>query len=299
MKIAQNTVSNINYSARNSKNEILQKNDNQQKNKKSYIKSALGTAGAMIGSGTIQALCGIPALSSVYAMSKIKVPKDKVDLIHNASEKALELGNVKNKGVSIKYLRPSGKKLSLIEKMLLIINPLETEHAISEGLNAAFNPFENKIYLPKEKLAFSAFHEIGHSINFNNSKFWKGMQNMNGISIYLAMLPILYGSMTQKSEATDDKKLNKLQKTNNFIRDNAGKLSFAIMLPTLAEEGMASIRGQKLANKLLPKNLANTVLKGNALGYTSYLASALGLSAAAYTAVKIKDAICNKNSKQK
>ena len=90
-----------------------------------------------------------------------------------------------------------------------------------------------------------------------------------------------------------------MQKTNNFIRDNAGKLSFAAMLPVLAEEGMATIRGQKLANKLLSKDLAKTILKGNAVGYLAYVLSAVGLAAAAYTAVKIKDAFVNKNNSKK
>ena len=71
------------------------------------------------------------------------------------------------------------------------------------------------------------------------------------------------------------------------------------MLPVLAEEGMATIRGQKLANQLLPKNIARKVLKGNAVAYTSYLITALGFAAAAYTAVKVKDAFVNKRDAQK
>ena len=153
--------------------------------------------------------------------------------------------------------------------------------------------------MPENKVSFLAFHEIGHSINFNNSKFWKGMQKLRMPALTLASLPMIYGAISKESKAEDGKELNKKQKINNFIRNNAGKLSFATMLPVLAEEGMATIRGQKLANQLLPKNIARTVLKGNSVAYTSYLITALGFAAAAYTAVKIKDAFVNKRDAQK
>ena len=186
----------------------------------------------------------------------------------------------------------------MFEKFKIISNPARIQEAIQEGLNAGYAR-NNKIYMPENKVSFLAFHEIGHSINFNNSKFWKGMQKLRMPALALASLPMIYGAISKESKAEDGKELNKKQKINNFIRNNAGKLSFATMLPVLAEEGMATIRGQKLANQLLPKNIARKVLKGNAVAYTSYLITALGFAAAAYTAVKVKDAFVNKRDAQK
>lgn len=275
-------------------------NGKQKSTIKDKTAYASGTVAGIVGGTLAQSASGLVSAGVTSSLGKIgDISQDKIDIIHKASEKALELGGVKDKGVGINWLKPSGKKLSLLDKLRLLSNPARMPEAIQEGLNAGFSASQNKIYMPENKISFASFHEIGHSINFNNSKFWKGMQKMRGPAIALATLPMLYGVLSKESKAEDGKKLNKKQKVNNFIRDNAGKLSFTAMLPMLAEEGMASIRGQKLANKLLSKNLAKTVLKGNAVAYSSYVISALGLAAAAYTAVKIKDAFVNKRDAQK
>lgn len=278
----------------------LKDNSPKEKSSKTNIKAAaLGTIGGLAGGSIAQNVCALSAAGVVAATSKLgNLPQDTIDIIHAASEKALELGEVKNKGVSIEWLKQSGKKLNLFEKFKIISNPARIQEAIQEGLNAGYAR-NNKIYMPENKVSFLAFHEIGHSINFNNSKFWKGMQKLRMPALALASLPMIYGAISKESKAEDGKELNKKQKINNFIRNNAGKLSFATMLPVLAEEGMATIRGQKLANQLLPKNIARKVLKGNAVAYTSYLITALGFAAAAYTAVKIKDAFVNKRDAQK
>lgn len=278
----------------------LKDNSPKEKSSKTNIKAAaLGTIGGLAGGSIAQNVCALSAAGVVAATSKLgNLPQDTIDIIHAASEKALELGEVKNKGVSIEWLKQSGKKLNLFEKFKIISNPARIQEAIQEGLNAGYAR-NNKIYMPENKVSFLAFHEIGHSINFNNSKFWKGMQKLRMPALALASLPMIYGAISKESKAEDGKELNKKQKINNFIRNNAGKLSFATMLPVLAEEGMATIRGQKLANQLLPKNIARKVLKGNAVAYTSYLITALGFAAAAYTAVKVKDAFVNKRDAQK
>ena len=278
----------------------LKDNSPKEKSSKINIKAAaLGTIGGLAGGSIAQNVCALSAAGVVAATSKLgNLPQDTIDIIHAASEKALELGEVKNKGVSFEWLKQSGKKLNLFEKFKIISNPARIKEAIQEGLNAGYAG-NNKIYMPENKVSFLAFHEIGHSINFNNSKFWKGMQKLRMPALTLASLPMIYGAISKESKAENGKELNKKQKINNFIRNNAGKLSFATMLPVLAEEGMATIRGQKLANQLLPKNIAKTVLKGNSVAYTSYLITALGFAAAAYTAVKIKDAFVNKRDAQK
>lgn len=278
----------------------LKDNSPKEKSSKTNIKAAaLGTIGGLAGGSIAQNVCALSAAGVVAATSKLgNLPQDTIDIIHAASEKALELGEVKNKGVSIEWLKQSGKKLNLFEKFKIISNPARIQEAIQEGLNAGYAR-NNKIYMPENKVSFLAFHEIGHSINFNNSKFWKGMQKLRMPALALASLPMIYGAISKESKAENGKELNKKQKINNFIRNNAGKLSFATMLPVLAEEGMATIRGQKLANQLLPKNIARKVLKGNAVAYTSYLITALGFAAAAYTAIKVKDAFVNKRDAQK
>ena len=110
----------------------------------------------------------------------------------------------------------------------------------------------------------AGFHELGHAMNANLSKIGKFLQKSRPVSMYLPVLLALYGACTRKAKPkNEDGKLNGAQKTHNFVRDNAGKLAFLASVPMLLEEGMATVKGQKFANKLLKPELANRVLKAN------------------------------------
>lgn len=177
----------------------------------------------------------------------------------------------------------------------------------NEGLGAALKALKkdtavfikkNSIILPKEGIAPAGFHEVGHAMNYNLSKFGKLLQNFRPLT-KLAPIIGIFAACTRKAEAKDGKELTSGQKTKNFIRDNAGVLAFASYLPMLIEEGMATYKGQKYANKVLSKDLAKTVLKGNSIAYMSYLTVAVTAGLAAHCAVKIKDKIIsNKQKKQ-
>ena len=148
----------------------------------------------------------------------------------------------------------------------------------------------NSVILPEKALAGAGFHELGHAMNFNLSKIGKFLQKCRPVAILAAPLLTMYAVFTRASKPKEEgKELNGAQKTHNFVRNNAGKLAFVASLPMLIEEGMASIKGQKYANKLLKPELAKRVLKGNAIAYMSYLATAVFGALAAATAVKVKD----------
>ena len=57
---------------------------------------------------------------------------------------------------------------------------------------------------------------------------------------------------------------------------------------------MATIRGQKLANKILSPDLAKHVMKGSGVCYLSYLGAAAAVAVGSYAAVKIKDYLVNR-----
>ena len=109
--------------------------------------------------------------------------------------------------------------------------------------------------------------------------------------MFVPLLLGLYGACTRKAKPkNEDGKLNGAQKTHNFVRNNAGKLAFLASVPMLLEEGMATVKGQKFANKLLKPELAKRVLKANIWAYTTYLSMGIFGALAAATAVKVKDA---------
>ena len=70
----------------------------------------------------------------------------------------------------------------------------------------------------------------------------------------------------------------------NFIERNAGLIGFASFLPTIAEEGIASLRGLKYAKKLKGVNLSP--LKRNYFfAWMTYVIAGLGLGVAAKQAL--------------
>ena len=158
---------------------------------------------------------------------------------------------------------------------------------------------KNSVVLPQNKIQGAGFHELGHAMNCNLSKFGKFLQHLRPVALFAPIVLGIYCAVTKKSKpAVEGGELNKKQKVNNFLRDNAGKLTFAAAVPMLLEEGMATIKGQKFANKLLKSDLAKKVLKSNSIAYLSYLLVATAGALAVRTAVKIKDnAIAKKEAK--
>ena len=199
-----------------------------------------------------------------------------------------------------------GKNAAFISKNIELVNAdLDKFLKVSlsnnkEALNALMEQKgifvkANSILAPKGKIQSCVFHELGHAMNANLSKFGKLLQKSRPISLFLPGLLITYGAFTRKSKPKEENQaLNGRQKTHNFIRDNAGKLTFLAFLPTLIEEGMATIKGQKFAKKLLKPELAKKVLKGNLLAYSTYTLSAIISVLSAWSAVKIKDKIIAK-----
>ena len=256
------------------------------------VRSVGGSIAGLATGAAVQTGVSLGAgMGVVKAMQKFgEVPADKVKILHDAAEKALDISGMKAKGVKLEYVAETKNKIKGIKAFFA-----DASTQIANGMNAGFAS-NNKIYMPEKAIPFASFHEIGHSINYNSSAFWGKMQKMRVPAMALAFVPLIYGALTKKSVAKDGQELTKRQKLNNAIRDNAGKLSFAAMLPVLAEEAMASIRGVKLANKVLDANLAKHVAKGNCIAYMSYLGGAIALGLAAFAGVKIKDHFIEKKA---
>ena len=225
---------------------------------------------------------------------------------------ALDSG-LKDKGVTIRFLKelkfknpPKGFLRQFYDNIYI--------NTVRKGGNAFFAPTglklpkgsekvfyikPNSVILPEKKILTGGFHELGHALNYNFSKFGKFLQHCRPISMFGPIILGMYGAFSKKSKQKDeDKELTALQKTNNFVRDNAGKLAFGMSLPMLLEEGMATIKGQNLAKKVLSPELFKKVKKANAIAYCTYLAAAVFASLAVTTAVKVKDAVMERKGQK-
>lgn len=253
-----------------------------------------GLSALPITAGAAAAAAGKGVVSAAKSLSP-----EQISAINTAADSLLKSSGLAAKGAAIKNVTSAGLFVDLLPDWLRKFHPMS---AIADGRKAGFIPPDKKILgaaipgnyiaVNREKLPTAIFHELGHAFNFNNSVFWKNIQKMRMPGIVLAGLIAGYGALSKNSKAEEGKKLTTAQKTNNFIRNNAGKLAFTAMLPTIAEETMASIRFS--VDKFLSPDLAKRVLKSNIFGGLSYVLTSLGLGLTAYNAVKIKNNAVNK-----
>ncbi len=164
------------------------------------------------------------------------------------------------------------------------------------GSNACYLAHANKIITPDKVLRTSTFHEMGHALNANGGIILKSLQKMRPMQT-LAPLVLLI-ALANKRKTTDKTNENdsKIQKTKDFVKRNAGKLTLFAYAPMVLEEGLATLRGENIARKLvksgdLSKELFKKVKLTNAGGFASYALTAIGTALVTKLAIKVKDNI--------
>lgn len=171
------------------------------------------------------------------------------------------------------------------------------------GVNAGYFMNANKILIPDKHLQPSVFHEMGHAKNANSGLFLKTLQKIRPAAIkWLPGAILLISILNKRPKKSEDEKYanrTKLQKAADFIKDHAGILTFGSMGFAIAEEGIASLRGQKIAKSLvedgsLSKELFKKIKKTNLVGFSSYIIGALGACLVCEAAIKVKDKIQQK-----
>lgn len=132
-------------------------------------------------------------------------------------------------------------------------------------------------------------------MNRNFSKIGKTLQHIRGTFTMLAgILPTVALLTNKRTEANPPK--NAWQKTTTFIKENVGKLVAFAFVPTIVEETMASVKGQKLAKTVLSKDLMKNVSKLHMLGFASYVGVATISGLSAFAANKVRDLIAHEKN---
>ena len=289
---------------------VIVTNDGRQYQKPS---KARNVASFYAGSAA-QAAAAIPLIPlSGKIMAGMREINNSVDTaeITKAIKQAMEISGMKEKGVRLYnsspkiILTPGGIKRNFIEFISKLLSrpanpkkPFKPLNAynnyvirqIRHGYNACFNPKNNGVYINIDKMGTSAFHEIGHAINRNSSKFWRGMQKLRKPMMLAAMaFPMIALFKRKKAEGEEPKSI--IDKTTTFIKNNVGKLTTLAFVPVVAEELMASARGNALAKKVLSPELVSKVVKSNRLGAIAYIATGIACGVGAYLGNKVRDAI--------
>lgn len=305
-------------------NTRIYSSDGTQYQKPGFVKT---TAGVVAGTTAFQvaSLAAMPA--GIFASHKMQSLNKGLnsDALRIGLNQALGTSGMANAGVKIVDLKTSAnnplksttalggisKPFGISDKLKTITEPKQATSffgrvkakiiealkdqanpygAAKAGRNAFYNPATNQVVLNTEKLGLSGFHEIGHSINANSSKFWGRMQKLRKFSMFA---PLAIGAIAifKRKKAEGEETSGVFDKVTTFIKNNAGKLTLASMLPMVAEELKASARGNALAKKILSPELAKKVVKANRWGALSYIATAGVTALAVCLGSKIRDAI--------
>ena len=287
--------------------------------KDSYVKPSIGatiggvTVGGLVGNGIVANAIKTPTIQT--CMSKIKdignsLTDAEFKSIQDGAKEALKIAGLDKKGVTMLSAAPENTEIikkalerefngNIITRFLpksikeILVN--NTKATVASGNNAFCLFKDKKIILPTGKgMSWAVFHEMGHAMNSNLSTIGKTLQKCRPLAILT--VPITLIALFKNKKPNGVKPEGAVDKTTTFVKNNAGKLTFAAFLPILIEEGMASIKGNKLASKLLSPELAKKVARGNKIAYLTYLGTAVATAVGIFTASKIRDAIVHKKT---
>jgi len=280
-------------------NPIIQKNIGQNLSDKENHKNSFLASTAVFAASKIPRTILILALMSKFKITS-NLNKDEFLQVENGINKTLKDSGLAKQGVTIlKYSDKNAEEISKIlmgemdKKVKFLPKPLKEFFIdlkiqnLKYGINAYTLQDANKILMPEKELTLAAFHEMGHITN-NLSKIGKLLQKSRYISLF--SIPIILIALLKPKKDSDKKSTGTIDKITDFIKYNAGKLTFLTILPKLAEEELASMKGNELAKKVLNESLSKKVSKSNNLAYITYFGTAVISSITVAKAVKEKDA---------
>lgn len=227
-------------------------------------------------------------LVDVNSSNLEKVIKDTFEKSDKFAEEVTEKLKLKNKSV-----KPSAPKARPKWKYILFGPDSNTKlknklKIISEGGNAGYHGASKNVLVNKDYMGFSTFHEMGHAVNATSKGALKAL-SVGRHATALAMPFLLATALIKRRKPESPNESKQSQRRKNFLKDNIGLISFGCMLPTVIEEGMASINGAKLAKNVLKPQELKKLNITNAKAWGTYLLSATLLSVFAQFAVKVKD----------
>lgn len=248
-----------------------------------------------------------------FDLGKISIFPEKANSSASSPKNATKaFRNFSKKGKDKKALRAlkenflmskAGQKLEKYSAGISDVVAQVQSRIFKNGTNACYLPKVNKIITPDKVLRTSAFHEMGHALNNSGGILMKTLQKMRPLKMLAPV--ILAVSLFNKRKANEEDKINdtKTQKTKNFIKRNAGKLTALTMAPMVLEETIASLRGQNIAKKLtengdLSKALFKKIKILNTLGFASYFVTVASAVISTVVAIKIKDRIQEKQEEK-
>ena len=213
-----------------------------------------------------------------------------INLLSNQASKALMRGKEYTTPTNVLEVTKSMLNKNKLDVDVFFVNPenisrvsqksgirIDDLREVAAGKNAFYADSAKVAVAPTGKPSLIQ-HELGHAINAKNPVLKMLQKSRN----YVAAVPtalIALNYLIKKNSNTNKE---------TFIEKNAGTLGFLAYSPTIIEEGLASIRGIKAAQKTLAgKGVKFGALKKNYfLAWLTYLCAGIGLGIASKLSVK-------------
>lgn len=233
-----------------------------------HRKDDLNEVKAVASAGILQGAAIILQKISQWCGTKLMQGKEFTNEVNvkKIASKILNDNNLSDK-INIEYVDKTNAEQIAAKYRNKGFNILNELGPVAKGENAFYADSLKLAVTPKNKPSL-ILHELGHAINAHKGKFLKFLQTTRGKLTALAPALVLLNNFSQKSDN---------EKT--FIERNAGKIGFLAFLPTIIEEGIASIRGIKAAKQIkqtVDKNINLKPLKRNyAFAWMTYLISGI------------------------
>lgn len=287
----------------NSKN-IIVTQDGSQYQKADTGKVAAGVlVGNTLGGAVIRTSRVLAAIPVSFAQNDKAVFKN--SNLSQAIDIAFERSGLANKGATfidateanselvkeaIKKTVPKWMEKVPFIKNLHLRKKLSETGVYTKGLNALCIFKTKTLLVNKEKIGWAAFHEMGHALNNMTSGVGNMLRKLRGAGGILASL-VLFTGLLKRKKVEGEKPQGAWDKATTFVKNNCGKLAFLGMTPMLLEEGLASIKGAKLAKSLLSPEQFKALNKLYGKAWLSYAGIAVGLGVATFVSSKIRDKI--------
>jgi hypothetical protein len=208
----------------------------------------------------------------------------------NIIDASTEAG-VKTMNATLENAVPSFvKKIPILNRMLN--RQLSNASAMTEaGVNAFFIPRANKIIInSKGKMNWAIFHEMGHAMNKNYGILGKVLAKTKIAGGIVAMTAIAT-ALFKRKKVDGEKPQGTFDKITTFVKNNCGTIALLGWTPTLLEEGLATIKGNKIASKVLSPDQLKTLKKLNGKAWLTYVGMAVGAALLATVGSKVRDSI--------
>lgn len=171
------------------------------------------------------------------------------------------------------------------------LSTLNAYNNILEGNNSMYFYRSKEIGVNMHKCSVSAFHEMGHALNYNTKGIGKCLQSMKkagGLVTAIAFLTAVF----RKPSAPEETSESLTGRFFDFVKDNCVGIAAAGQLPNLFEEGLASVRGHNLAKKVINPTQLKNLAKVNGTAWLTYLTVSAATVLGVYVSDKVRNATC-------